>query len=294
MAEKHRVSNRARIVTLAAVIAVLMVISVVVVVLGNARPAPPPGQVLAPVGAQGPPQYDHDVDAVAPAAVPAPAPPPQAADEVRAQLEQAEARRAALREGTVIYNAPDPVRQGQTQRIEVRASGIEERLAALNAFPSSQPAPQEQPIKIGMTLRAQLSGDGFETTLLGGEDSARPSLRGDVPEWVWDVRATKPGMRTLTLTVRSYVGSDEVDAIRYVHRPIRVERDWGYTVINLLGSPAWTATGITVPVILGGIGAVWASVRRRRKKQQAGEPPQPPSPPQPAEKAEQSPSTGYL
>ncbi|MDD7940704.1 hypothetical protein PHK61_19965 [Actinomycetospora lutea] len=145
---------------------------------------------------------------------------------------------------------------------------------------------------MGLSLTAELGGDGFEPVAIGGT-ADRPTAPGDVAEWQWDVKATKPGFKVLTLTVRSYYGSNEAVAVRYINQSIQVDRDWGYTLTNLLGSPAWTATGLSVPVILGGIGGVWAFLRRRRKKQADSEPPQPPSP-QPAEKAEQPPSTGYL
>ena len=78
----------------------------------------------------------------------------------------ANARRAALRDGKIVYHAPSPMRQGQVQRIAVNASGIAEQPQAEASLPPAPGAMTEHSIAVGLTLVADLKGDGFEVTPL--------------------------------------------------------------------------------------------------------------------------------
>jgi hypothetical protein len=184
--------------------------------------------------------------------------------DVDAAARLAQARRDALRDGLIAYRPPSPMRQGSVQRVVVRASGIEQRGRLLAGFPDASGTVVTTPLVVGLTLSADLAGEGFVVTPIGSGDPARPSLAGDVAEWQWDIQPVESGPKTLTLVVRSFYGDVTTPvAVRYVDAPVLVSWDPWFSTTRLLSSPSWAATGLTAPVLLG---AAVAARRRRRKR----------------------------
>lgn len=118
-----------------------------------------------------------------------------------------------------------------------------------------------EPTIVGSYLRATLTSPDFDIVRVGDDDGRRVLLTDRYAEWAWDVRPLRGGERQLDLTL--YVLEDTADTpleVRTYRRAIQVEVNTLYSVTSWLKE--WgPLTGLTVPVIIGGI---WAFVRHVR------------------------------
>lgn len=274
---RGRRGRRMRWRRLPAVLACLLAVVLVGTGCGSAGPSPAPAPTSAPITAPRPTD-DTTAGAPNPGSKQTPGEPSDGGEarpgpDVVDAARLAQARRDALRDGLIAYRPPSPMRQGSVQRVVVRASGIEQRGRLLAGFPDASGQVVTTPLDVGLTLSADLAGEGFVVTPIGAGDPFRPSLAGDVAEWQWDIKPTESGPKTLTLIVRSYYGDVTAPvALRYVDAPVLVSWDPWFSVTQLLSSPSWAATGLTVPVLLGAAVAVHRRRRRRSVPDPAGAP----------------------
>jgi len=171
-----------------------------------------------------------------------------------------------MAEGRIAFNAPDSVVElEQSFSIQLllepskTAGELETRISASGPTESHQ-------IKISETMKARLTGSGFEITAITSEEqlvSAR-----ETTEWKWEVKAVKPGTQRLYLTVSAIVKfQDETKtrAIRTFEREMLVKVSLGKKISIFVGKNwQWLWTALAVPAV----GWLWKrkSAKKRVKK----------------------------
>ena len=128
-------------------------------------------------------------------------------------------------------------------------------------LPGSGPV-RTRDVAVGSDLIADLTGPDFKILRVGHDDGRRTLATGTFAEWQWDVQPLHSGQKSLSLIlyVRLSDGGPPLDVKTFVEE-IEVQVNPIYTASQWLKNH-WSATGLTVPVI---IAAVWAVIQRRRK-----------------------------
>jgi hypothetical protein len=168
-------------------------------------------------------------------------------------------QRRMLRDGTIAYRAPEPMRVGEAQRVTVRVtdgSGPPD----VSGLPGTG-RPTVDPATVGPDVKAVLTGPDFDIERVGDDDGRRALATGGHVEWAWDVRPERSGRLHLDVTLYVLVsdGSTSIE-VRTYDRSVDVDVDAWREVRGWLKE--WLPyTGLTVPVAVGGI---WALVARRR------------------------------
>lgn len=167
-----------------------------------------------------------------------------------------------LRDGHLVYRPPSPMRQGDWQRIVVRVAGPTEPPDFKTGLPGTGPVVNHD-VKVGSDLTAYLTGPDFEIKRVGGDDGARTLATEGKAEWSWDVRPWSSGQKSLTLTL--YVRLLESGAPIYVKtfdEKIDVKVNPVYA-LSKMAKDYWAATGLTIPVIIGGFLVLVKLLRKR-------------------------------
>ena len=122
----------------------------------------------------------------------------------------------ALPEGRRVFNPPDRMKLGKSERIEYRVVSIENLSSfqqetiekSLESNLEGRGEPKVEEITIGTLMRTELFGDAFEIIPLHEEEQF---ISNDTfTEWAWDVTPLKTGTQRLTLRVSVIVIVDEL------------------------------------------------------------------------------------
>lgn len=116
-------------------------------------------------------------------------------------------------------------------------------------------------VEVGSDLIADLDGSDFTVVRVGHDDGKRTLATGKFAEWQWDVQPMRSGQRTLSLILYVRLADDgpPVEVKTFVEE-VEVQVNPAYAVSQWVKS-YWTATGLTVPVV---VAAIWAVIHRRR------------------------------
>lgn len=167
--------------------------------------------------------------------------------------------------GTVAYSPPAAMELGSREEFILRVAlhGAEENPAT--GFPSGSPVATEHP-RICALMRADLTGEGFDIERRGDSSGVIALPSDEVGEWGWYITPNKPGTQTLTLRLIAPIpnvdGEFEVETYT---RNINVN----VSILKVVSDVTkdWAAPlGITVPVIVAAIGALYLRARRNRYK----------------------------
>jgi hypothetical protein len=178
--------------------------------------------------------------------------------------EELDRQRRMLRAGTIAYRAPEPMRVGEAQRVTVRVTDGSEP-PDTSGLPGTGSLTVD-PAPVGPDVRAALTGPDFDIERVGDDDGRRFLPTGGHVEWAWDVRPQRSGRLQLDVTLYVLLsdGSAPIE-VRTYDRSVDVDVDTWREVRGWLKE--WLPyTGLTVPVLAGGI---WALVRRRRTAKRA-------------------------
>ncbi len=171
--------------------------------------------------------------------------PQTVAQRIEAELER-------LAPGRMLFNPPETMTVGQTERVEVR---ITRELLGLDP-PATDPLtedlqgsgpPEIEPVQVGTFMRARLLGDNFTITPLNNAEQAVG--RTGFTEWAWDVTPRRSGEQRLHLAVtvqlRAEGGVEAVRDFPVREKVVTVAVNPGYTLASL-GRGYW-------PYLLGGL-----------------------------------------
>jgi hypothetical protein len=167
-----------------------------------------------------------------------------------------------LQPGHVVYRAPSPMRVGDWQRVVVRIAGIVPPAGFSEDLPGAGSL-QHRDLKIGPDLTVVLSSPEFTVRRAGGDaDNGERSLpSGGSAEWQWDVQPQRGGAKKLHLEVFVRVTDDAKSMlVKTFDQDVIVEGNIVHAVGGWLALN-WAATGLTVPVVFGGL---WAWLRSRK------------------------------
>jgi hypothetical protein len=104
-----------------------------------------------------------------------------------------------VRQGRLLFNPPDRMRLGQTERVEVRLTRTLTLDAELLQHLRGHGEPQLEEIPTAPLMAVTLKGDGFRITAYSDEEqSVTP---GGITMWEFDIRAIKRGQQRLVICV---------------------------------------------------------------------------------------------
>lgn len=152
-------------------------------------------------------------------------------------------RRALLVElaqpGRLLFNPPDRMRLGQTERVEVRLTRSLDLDAELLEKVQGPGEPKLEVIKTASRMAVTLTGDGFDIKRYSDEEQA--VTQDGITTWEFDIRAKKGGEQKLLMSVSLRI---PVPGQPLVHQNIPVRE----ATINVR---------ITVPALAGVVFGDW-------------------------------------
>jgi hypothetical protein len=190
----------------------------------------------------------------------------------RERQKQIDEQRSMLREGKIAVEAPTTMTVQTVTTVTVTVADN----SPPSDFPSSGPTVTVAPALVGSDVKADLTGEGFTITRVGGDDGSRTLANGRSAKWQWQVTPQISGKRQLFVSL--YVRVDGEDGapvdVRTYQQDVNVQVNTPYAIGEFFKT--WLpVTGLTVPII---IGALWA-LFRKRPSMTSSPPPQPgPSP----------------
>jgi hypothetical protein len=235
---------------------------------GAMAPAPPPATISDYVeptqAAQPAPPLPTGAPAETTAAEETAAPAPTRAPDPAALI-QAEFER--MSQGSILYNPPEQMRVGQTERVEVRITKGDTAKLAEGLEGRGEPTVEQMAVASFMAVR--LNGAGFHIEPLGSEEQV---IVGDTyTQWAWDVTPKEAGDQSLDLIVTARVKlqgySDERKDLEVIRRHIVVRVDPKYAVASFIGSNKdWLIPSVLIPLIAAAGTRAWRRIRRRPAK----------------------------
>jgi hypothetical protein len=132
--------------------------------------------------------------------------------------------------GRLLFNPPDRMQLGQTERIEVRLTRTLALDAELLKQLRGQGEPRLEEIPTAPLMAVTLKGDGFRVTALSDEEQG--VTQGGITTWEFDIRAIKRGEQRLIMSVSLRV---PVPGQPSVHKSIPVREA---TIDVTVGAPA--------------------------------------------------------
>ncbi|MDR6689002.1 hypothetical protein J2Y41_004602 [Arthrobacter sp. 1088] len=165
--------------------------------------------------------------------------------------------------GTVAYSPPSSMELGRREEFVLRVAlqGASENPAT--GFPSGSPVATEHP-RICALMRADLTGEGFDIERRGDSSGVIALPSDEVGEWGWYITPNKPGKQTLSLRLIAPI--PDVDG-EFEVETYKRDIDVSVGILQVVGDVTrdWAAPlGITVPVIIAAIGALYLRARRNR------------------------------
>jgi hypothetical protein len=182
---------------------------------------------------------------------------------------------AHVRSGEGAFNAPDPMRRGETVTMQLVVAN------RMTGAPGPTPVDivHDLPgtttpitVKLGDEMAAELSGDAFEIKAMSPR--IQPLPRDSVVSWEWQATARSAGKHVLTL--KTMVTGETVDGTQVtlsssvVKRSITVQVGFlGRLQDVLSGLPAWlkglTAAVAALTGLVAAVWQLWAALRRKRE-----------------------------
>jgi serine/threonine protein kinase len=196
----------------------------------------------------------------APSGAPAPAPqagghPAQPTDRLSRTV------RSLVQQGLLVFNPPEEMRQGITDRIEVGIARSADFREALSEGLRGRGQPRYEEIETSSLMTVELRGDAFQVTSYSTpEQVVAPAAR-----WEFDVRPTRAGQQTLTLCVCLRLTGREFDplgggrrSVPVLERSIRIRVSMAYSTRRFVAGN-WQWLIATVAGLGGGI-AAWIAL----------------------------------
>ena len=165
--------------------------------------------------------------------------------------------RRTLRKGMLMFAAPDVMRQGRKERVEVGIARDSEAAADLDIDFRTRHQRVSDEIRTADFMTVELVGDAFEIRPLS------PPTQPVAPtaHWEFEVTPRRSGHRVLTLTATAVVsidGTERTVAVPAFDRDIDVTVDFGYGTAQFLrGNWQWLVGTL---VGLGGALAAWIAL----------------------------------
>jgi hypothetical protein len=149
--------------------------------------------------------------------------------------------RSALAElvqpGRLLFNPPDRMRLGETERVEVRLTRALEMDAELLKELRGHGEPQLEEVLTAPLMAVTLTGDGFDIT--GHSDEEQAVSPDGITTWEFDIRAAKRGQQRLFMSVSLRF---PVPGLPLVHKSVPVRET---TIHVQVGAPALVGLFVT-------------------------------------------------
>lgn len=172
-------------------------------------------------------------------------------------------------EGELTFRPPSPMRQGETREFVLHVTMGDPGAGHEEKIPGSNPVQTRAPI-VCEEMRADLSGPGMNIERAGNPSGEMLVPVEGVAEWRWWITPKESGRKTMTLQLFAQTADGPDLSLETFREDIQVEIELGY-VLNALVRDWAQPLGVTIPVLIGAIGAilVWSRSRRRKAKHAA-------------------------
>lgn len=167
-------------------------------------------------------------------------------------------------EGTLVFRPPSPMEQGETTSWSIRVAlhGSEEDPS--RGLPGEGPVETRTP-RLCELMRAELAGDGMDITATSGAGGLISLPAEGVGEWSWDITPREAGEKEMTLRLLAPGPEGSNIMVETYRETIDVQVRLGYVVGNAVKE--WAGPlGLSVPVVVTAIGALYVWWQRRRYK----------------------------
>jgi hypothetical protein len=162
-----------------------------------------------------------------------------------------------LRTGVLSFAAPDVMKQGRKERIEVGIARQERDAPALDTQFRTKHERVNEAVQTAEFMTVELVGDAFEIAALSPPTQPVASTA----HWEFEVTPLRAGAQTLTLKGTSLITIDGVErtiAVPAFDRGIRVEVDVAYGIRRFFGTNWQWIVGTLVG--LGGAIGAWLAL----------------------------------
>ena len=176
---------------------------------------------------------------------------------------------ATCLKGELTFRPPSPMRQGETREFVLHVTMGDPGAGHEEKIPGNNPVQTRAPI-VCEEMRADLSGPGMDVERAGNPDGEMLVPVEGVAEWRWWITPRESGRKTLTLQLFATAQNGPDLSLETFREDIQVEIELGY-VLNALVKDWAEPLGVTIPVLVGAIGAIliWSRSRRRKAKHAA-------------------------
>ena len=167
------------------------------------------------------------------------------------------------------------MRQGETREFVLHVTMGDPGAGHEEKIPGSNPVQTRAPI-VCEEMRADLSGPGMDIERAGNPSGEMLVPVEGVAEWRWWITPKESGRKTMTLQLFATAEDGPDLSLETFRENIQVEIELGYVLTALVKDWA-QPLGVTIPVLIGAIGAllVWSRSRRRKAKHAANTTPDP-------------------
>lgn len=167
--------------------------------------------------------------------------------------------------GRIAFRPPSPMKVGETEQFVLRVVLAGSPTDPSSTFPGESPG--ARPVETANPtvcdrMRAELTGPAFSIDQMGNESGKMLVPEEGFGEWRWYITARETGQQSLILRLYAIGPEDEDITLETFERTIEVEVDAGTAVAGFLKEWA-IPLGLTIPVALGGVGALFTRSRRR-------------------------------
>jgi hypothetical protein len=164
----------------------------------------------------------------------------------------------------VVFDAPERMRAGIKEKIQARVP--DELADDFTKTLKESGITDADEIMAGSSIRARLSGDGFDITPLNDEERM---LQGEGPvPWIWDVTPLRSGPQSLLLTVTvstKVPGSDSEERreLPVFTKTVTVDSSPVYSAVRFVKGWVWLAPVFIAILLLVWLLRKWRARRRR-------------------------------
>jgi len=172
-------------------------------------------------------------------------------------------------QGELTFRPPSPMRQGETREFVLHVTLGDPGEGHEKNIPGPNPVQTRAPI-VCEEMRADLSGPGMTVERAGNPSGEMLVPEQGVAEWRWWITPKESGRKTMTLQLFATAEDGPDLSLETFREDIQVEIELGY-VLNALVKDWAQPLGVTIPVLIGAIGAilVWSRSKRRKAKHAA-------------------------
>ncbi|EMY34401.1 hypothetical protein D477_009890 [Arthrobacter crystallopoietes BAB-32] len=167
-------------------------------------------------------------------------------------------------EGKLVFRPPSPMVQGETEQFAVRVAFRDSPVDPAEELPGEGPVESRFP-RLCELMRAELTGDGMDIKLTSGGDDLIELPSEGVGRWTWDITPLEAGTKQMVLTIYTLGKSGGKIEAATLQETIEVKVGIGYvlgTTVKEWADPL----GITIPVLVGAVGAAYLWWRRKHYK----------------------------